>query len=170
MSEKTIEELTFQMREYKKEALDYGSILESAKKRLAAVQYDITDAETKQASALKNLQIAERDLKYKQDKASENIRSNFKAGAVFVDPTGGINSYLVVEVVYPYPDNAARYQLLGIGVASNSGLFHEKVHTKEECVMELLRYRMVYGGNINPDITKLVTNISSNLRDGINKY
>lgn len=100
-----------------------------------------------------------------------SIECNFYAGAVFKHPTGSRNPFLLVAVTYK--DNnmgVEMYQLLGFGVASNSGCFHEKVHTKEECVMELLRYRMVYGGNINPDITKLVTNISSNVRGGINKY
>jgi hypothetical protein len=85
--------------------------------------------------------------------------NEMRAGDVFIDSKGNINPFLLVEAATRFQGNEEykkRFQLVGMGVNINSGLFFESLHTLEEVADYLNSQKMVFARNINLDIVSLV--------------
>lgn len=75
-----------------------------------------------------------------------------KPGDVFVDPSGNVNRFLLVNVTY-----GIGYQLLGMnGTACNSGPFFAYPRSLTEVQEHLDKRNMKFAGNISNGIESLI--------------
>lgn len=80
-------------------------------------------------------------------------------GDVYYDPEGLTNPLVLVKAAY----SNEGYQLLGLGLSSNSNEFYRKTHTIGEIVEKLKDCGMIWIGNIDPDVENLV-------KDKVNEF